>query len=484
MPNHTDHKQVSFKAAWPALAGLSAVFLFEMLDNSILNVALPTIGRDLHASATSLQWITGAYALVFGGLMLAFGGLADKFGHRKIMLIGLALLALASFMTVFVRSSGELIAVRMLMGIAAAMTTPGSMALTFRLFDEDSLRVRAISLISTVGLVGLAIGPPVGGFLLAIVPWQALLLINVPIALLAYVGIRLGVMKDEDSELHSAPVDVLGSILGTLTIIFVLVTPTLFVNQNLHSILPWASASAVIASLVLFIFRERKIPHPIINFKLVRQPLVSSGLAYKAATGISVTGLFYLVTLQLQLDWGWSAGRAAVAMLPQVVTLLATGPFVERFISRVGIDRALWLGALSVISGLLVFGILGHYSYPWVALTLVLTSAGLRVVGVVAGLNVLKGVPKSRISVGAAMTDTADEVASAMGVAVSGTVIAAIFVGTITRAHWNRQQAAQFNSAVLLSSLILAGVASSLVIWAYFRIRKLGGSNELIQISD
>jgi MFS family permease len=220
-------------------------------------------------------------------------------------------------MTVFVRSSGELIAVRMLMGIAAAMTTPGSMALTFRLFDEDSLRVRAISLISTVGLVGLAIGPPVGGFLLAIVPWQALLLINVPIALLAYVGIRLGVMKDEDSELHSAPVDVLGSILGTLTIIFVLVTPTLFVNQNLHSILPWASASAAIASLVLFIFRERKIPHPIINYKLVRQPLVSSGLAYKAATGISVTGLFYLVTLQLQLDWGWSAGRAAVAMLPQ-----------------------------------------------------------------------------------------------------------------------------------------------------------------------
>jgi MFS family permease len=97
MRNHTDHKQVSFKAAWPALAGLSAVFLFEMLDNSILNVALPTIGRDLHASATSLQWITGAYAVVFGGLMLAFGGLADKFGRRKIMLIGLALLALASF---------------------------------------------------------------------------------------------------------------------------------------------------------------------------------------------------------------------------------------------------------------------------------------------------------------------------------------------------------------------------------------------------
>src|SRR5690349_8529190 len=121
-----------------------------MLDNSILNVALPTIGRQLHASTTALQWVTGAYAITFGGLMLAFGALADRFGRRQLMLTGLALLGLASLTTAFVTTAPQLIAVRVAMGIAAAMTTPGSMALAFRLFGDDRLRVRAINLISAV----------------------------------------------------------------------------------------------------------------------------------------------------------------------------------------------------------------------------------------------------------------------------------------------------------------------------------------------
>src|SRR3954463_8855274 len=119
----------SLREAWVALAGLSAVFLFEMLDNSILNVALPTIGRELHASTTALQWVTGAYAVVFGGLMLAFGAIADRFGRRRIMLIGLVLLGVASLATAFVVTAEQLIAVRAATGIAAAMTTPGSAAL-------------------------------------------------------------------------------------------------------------------------------------------------------------------------------------------------------------------------------------------------------------------------------------------------------------------------------------------------------------------
>ena len=161
---------VSFWKSWPALVGLSAVFLFEMLDNSILNIALPTIGRELSASTTQLQWITSSYALVFGGLMLLFGTLADKFGPRKMMLTGLSFLAVASFLTLFLfcENPNELIAVRVLIGVAAAMTTPLSMALAFKLFDEDNLRIRAISIITTVGLVGLAIGPVIGGFVISI----------------------------------------------------------------------------------------------------------------------------------------------------------------------------------------------------------------------------------------------------------------------------------------------------------------------------
>src|SRR6478752_4944648 len=196
----------SLREAWVALAGLSAVFLFEMLDNSILNVALPTIARQLHASTTAVQWVTGAYAVTFGGLMLAFGAVADRFGRRRVMLIGLVLLGVASLATTLVVTAEQLIAVRVAMGVAAAMTTPLSMALAFRLFTQDSLRVRATTLITTVGLVGLAIGPTVGGFVLAIAPWQVLLLVNVPIALLAMIGVRFGIAPDEPADLHRNPV--------------------------------------------------------------------------------------------------------------------------------------------------------------------------------------------------------------------------------------------------------------------------------------
>src|SRR5579875_2957758 len=138
----------SLREAWPALVGLAAVFLFEMLDNSILTVALPTIGRTLHASAVELQWVTGVYALVFGGSMLLFGAIADRVGRRRVMLVGLALLGIASLATAFVSTAAELIGVRAVMGVAAAMTTPGSIALAFRLFVHDGLRRRAISVIS------------------------------------------------------------------------------------------------------------------------------------------------------------------------------------------------------------------------------------------------------------------------------------------------------------------------------------------------
>ncbi len=220
----------SLREAWPALAGLSAVFLFEMLDNSILNVALPTMGRDLHASAAALQWVGGAYAVVFGALMLALGAVADRFGRRRVMLGGLVLLGAASLATAFVTTAGQLVAVRAAMGVAAAMTTPGSLALGFRLFADDRLRVRAITLISTVGLVGLAVGPTAGGFVLAVAPWQVLLLVDVPVAVLAVVGIRKGIAADDPAELHRDPIDVAGAVLGTATVVLALVAPTLFLT--------------------------------------------------------------------------------------------------------------------------------------------------------------------------------------------------------------------------------------------------------------
>ncbi|MHC3471008.1 MFS transporter [Streptomyces sp. 7R007] len=464
----------SLREAWIALAGLSAVFLFEMLDNSILNVALPTIGRDLNASTTALQWVTGAYAVVFGGLMLAFGAIADRFGRRRVMLVGLVLLGAASLATAFVTSAEQLIAVRAAMGVAAAMTTPGSMALAFRLFDDERLRVRAITLISTVGLVGLAIGPTVGGFVLAIAPWQVLLLVNVPIAALAIIGIRYGITADDPADLHRDPSDIAGAVLGTATIVSALVAPTLFVNAGAGSWTPWTATAAAIIAATLFVLRERSATHPLLDLKLVSHPLVASGLAFKAAAGLATAGLGYLVTLHLQFAWGWKPGLAALGLLPQVVVLIAGGAFVEPVLRRVGPSRAAWLSAATVVAGLTVYGLFGRFGYVFVAIALALVAAGMRVVGVVAATNVLNGLPKSRTTIGAALTDTATEVASGTGIAIAGTILAALFTGSIATPHWSAHQTAQFQNAVTVGGLTLTVIAAALTGWGIARVRRAG----------
>ncbi|MGV1005413.1 MAG: MFS transporter [Candidatus Nanopelagicales bacterium] len=459
----------SLREASTALIGLSAVFLFEMFDNSILNVALPTIGRELNASTTQLQWVTGAYSVVFGGLMLAFAAIADRFGRRRVMLLGLTLLGASSLTTAFVTTPSQLIAVRAATGVAAAMTTPGSMALAFRLFDHDQLRLRAITLISTVGLVGLAIGPIVGGLVLSIAPWQVLLLVNVPIAALAWLGIRAGVVGDNPDELHRDPADLPGAVLGTATIVLALVTPTLFVELGAGSRLAWLGLVGVALLAILFVVRERSTPHPLLDLGLLGRPLVSSALAFKAAAGLAMAGMGYLVTLQLQLDWGWSPAQAALGMLPQVVVLIAGSAFVNPFVDRVGLDRAAWISALSVLLGLALYAALSRHGYLWVALSLVFVAAGMRVVGVVAGLNVLRGMPKELTTSGAALTDTVTEIGSGAGIAVAGTSLAGLFTGNLAAAHWSAQQSAQFNTAVTTAGLTLTALAAGLVGWGIQR---------------
>ncbi|MET3451200.1 MFS transporter [Curtobacterium sp. 1544] len=466
------HSPRSLRGSRVALAGLAAVFLFEMLDNSVLNVALPTIGRELHVGASGLQWVTGAYSVVFGGLMLAAGAVADRYGRRRVMLVGLVLLGLASLATAFVTTADQLVAVRVVTGIAAAMTTPGSMALAFRLFDDDDQRVRAINLISTVGLIGLAVGPTLGGLVLAVAPWQVLLLVNVPIAALAFVGIRSGVARDEPAGLHRAPIDWAGAVLGTATVVLALVAPTRFAEGGIGDWTAWAATAAAITAGTGFVVRERTAEHPLLDLALLARPLVSSGLAYKAATGLAVAGLGYLVTLQLQLAWGWPPALAAVGMLPQVVVLVAGSAFVGPFVRRVGLEHAAWSSAAAVVVGLGVYTVLGTRGYGWVALALVLVAAGLRVVGVVAGTNVLRGLPEDRSTIGAALVDTSSEVTSAIGIAVAGTVLATVFSGRLTATPWTQAQGLQFDSAVVIAGTVLTVLAGALVTWAVLRARR------------
>lgn len=213
----------------------------------------------------------------------------------------------------------------------------------------------------------------------------------------------------------------------------------------------------------IFVIIEHRTAHPLLDLRLVARPLVSSGLALKAAAGLGTAGLGYLVTLELQLDHGWSAGQAALGMLPQVVVLIAGGALIGPLITRVGLTRAAWLSAIAVVAGLAVYAGLGRLGYGWIALALVLVAAGMRVVGVVAGTNVMRGLPAQRTTVGAALVDTASEVATGVGIAISGTILAASLAGPLTAGHWDRQQTAAFRTAIEAGGWTLTVLAAALV---------------------
>jgi hypothetical protein len=293
----------------------------------------------------------------------------------------------------------------------------------------------------------------------------------VPIAVLAIIGIRAGIAADDPAGLHRDPADVPGAVLGTATIVFALVAPTLFVNEGTGSWAPWTVTAAAIAAAILFVRRERSARYPLLDLELVARPLVASGLAFKAAAGLATAGLGYLVTLQLQLDWGWPPALAAAGMLPQVIVLVAGGAFVTPFVQRVGFERAASLSAVAVVAGLAVYGLLSRFGYVWIALALVLVAAGLRVVGVVAALNVLRGLPKNRTTIGVALTDTATEVTAGAGIAITGTILAAMFTGTVASQHWTALQTTQFRAAITVAGLVLTVVAAALVAWGMLRAR-------------
>jgi MFS family permease len=454
----------SLRAVWPAMQGGSVVLRVGMLDNAGRNVALPTIARDLNASASALQWITSGYSLLFGGLMMAFGAIADRYGTRRMMLLGLSLFALANLSVLLVHTPGELVAVRAAVGVTAAMTAPGTMALCFRLFDAENLLMRATSLIATVGLAGLAAGPTLGGLVLQVLPWQALLVMNVPVAVLALFCIRRGIPADDPGSRNTSPLDLPGALLGTATIILALWTATLVVEDGWGRALPWLAGA--VAAAGGFVARERRTPHPVIDFALVKRPAVAASLAYEAAMGLGMAAIGFTATLQMQLVWGWSPARAALGNLPQVVVMLAIGPFVEKIVDRLGTHRAGAIGAASVVGGLLVYALLGRYEYAWIAVALALTAAGMRVVSTIAGVTVMRGLPADQTSTGAALSDTSQEVAGSVGTAVTGTVVAAMVAGSLAGIGHSAAGAHSFENAVTVSTLALTAVCAALVVWA------------------
>ncbi|MFC1419655.1 MFS transporter [Streptacidiphilus cavernicola] len=452
----------SLRAAWIPLAALCLAFFVEMVDNTLLSIALPTIGRDLDSSTTALQWVTGAYSLTFGGLLLTAGSMADRLGRRRVLLVGLAVFGVLSLGVVWVTSAGQLITLRAGLGIAAAAMAPITNSLVFRLFDDKALRMRAMTLMIVVGMSGFVLGPLLGGTALAHVSWQWLLVVNAPIALIAAVGVRLGVPADRPEDLTRDRLDLPGAGLSVTTIGLACYSLTSGVEHGWLSAPTIAAVLGAIAAGTAFVWHERRSAAPMLDLRLFSHGTVRGAAIAQIGTAIAMAAVMFGLILHFQYAYGWSPVRAGLANLPIIVTMIAATPLSEWLAGRFGHRIACLVGAACLAGSLagLSWGV--EHGYAAIAVCMVVMTIGLRTVMTICAIALVDAMPGNRTSIGTALNDTAQEVGSSIGTAVVGTMIAALVTTQLPAGAWSDALVASFFHGERITYALLAVVVGAI----------------------
>ena len=455
----------SLRAGWIPLAALCLAFFVEMVDNTLLSVALPTIGRDLGSGITALQWVTGAYSLTFGGLLLTAGSIADRWGRRRVLLYGLAAFGVISLGVAMVSTAGELITVRAALGIAAAAMAPITNSLVFRLFDSQTLRMRAITVMMVVGMSGFVLGPVLGGTVLAHFPWQWLLLINAPIALIAWLGVRVGVPADRPEDLTRDRVDVPGALLSIATIGLACYSLTSGVEHGWGAPVTIASILGAAGALIGFIVRERTAAAPMLDLTLFTHGPVRGAAIAQAGTAIAMAGVMFTLILHFQYAWGWSPMRAGLANLPLILTMILATPISEGLAKRYGHRIACVIGAALLAVGLGGLAWAVEHNYLAIAVCLVVFTIGLRTVMTICAVALVEAVPENRTSIGTALNDTAQEVGTSVGTALVGTLVALLVTTALPDGVWRSELVTSFVHGERIIFILLAVVVAVVAGW-------------------
>ncbi len=445
----------SLRAAWIPLAALCLAFFVEMVDNTLLMIAIPTIGRDLNGTTTSLQWITGAYSLTFGGLLLTAGSIADRFGRRRVLQVGLAAFGTMSLLVLTISSTGELIALRAGLGIAAAAMAPITNSMVFRLFQDRALRMRAMTVMIVVGMSGFILGPLLGGTALAHVGWQWLLLVNAPIALIAFLGVRLGVAKDHPDDLTNDALDIPGAALTIIGIGLACYTMTSGVEHGWLAPPTLLTAFGAIAACVGFVLRERRTAFPMLDLRLLSNRTVRGATLAQLGTAMAMAGVMFSLILHFQYAYGWSPIRAGLANLPFILTMLAATPLTEVLVARLGRRIACLIGAISLTVSLAWLAWAVDRGYLMIAIGMVIMTIGLRTVMTICAIGLVDAMPDNRTSLGAALNDTAQEVGTSIGTALIGTLLAALVVTVLPLGAWSPALVASYFHGERVAYLLL-----------------------------
>ena len=409
---------------------LLAAFVIN-LDTTIVNVALPTLVRQLHASNSQLQWVVDAFNLLFAGSVLVAGSLSDRFGRKGMLLAGLSVFGLASLAGGFTDSPGQLIAARALMGVGAAMVFPSTLSLLTNAFTERRERALAIGLWGAITGVAIALGPIVGGWLLQVFGWRSIFFAMAPIAALAGVLVAGYVPSSRDP---SAPrTDRAGFALSTTMVALLVYTIIEAPNHGWGSARTLASFALTGVLAAAFVGWERRTEQPMLDLSLFRNPRFTAASASVAISFFALSGFIFLVTQYFQFLKGYGPLSTGVRLLPVASTVAISSILGARVAVRVGTK-------LVVASGLFLMAAFYVWvttaaattGYGTIAAQMVVLGTGMGLTSAPATEAIMGVVPKAKAGVGSAVNDATRLLGGTLGVAVIGSVYASLYASRLT----------------------------------------------------
>jgi EmrB/QacA subfamily drug resistance transporter len=417
----------TYDRRWWILAVLCIVVVIVAIDNTIVNVALPVLSRQLHASNSSLQWIVDAYSLPFAGLLLAGGGMSDRWGRKRVMQIGLATFGAFSLLAAFSHDVSTLLIARALMGASAAFVFPATLSTLTIVFDDARERAKAFGLWGAASGVAIAIGPVVGGTLLVHFWYGSIFLINAPLVVAALIASHF-VVPESKSPLQRRH-DVGGLILGTAGVSLLTLATIQGPSWGWLSTSILALYAAGILAVVAFVRYELRREGPLVDMRIFANRAFSAGSGAIAVNYFSLFGFIFLITQYFQLVRGYSPLSAGVHTLPFAAVVMVTTPLGAMLALRWGARSVVAVG-LGVVGLALLWGgvVSAHAAYvgPIVAI-MVLLAFGFSLVNAPSTASLMGTLRPEQVGAGTAVNETTRELAGTLGVAVVGSVFSSFF---------------------------------------------------------
>jgi EmrB/QacA subfamily drug resistance transporter len=408
---------------WRAFSVLAIGYFMTIVDLTIVNVALPTIGRDLQFTESDLQWVVTAYGLTFGGLLLLGGRTADLLGRRRIFIVGMGLFTASSLACALAQDSTALVLMRALQGVGAALVLPAALSLVLRLFPEGAERNKALGVWGALGAGGATVGLITGGLLTRYGSWELIFLLNIPVGLVAMTLARK-VVPESRRDAATRRYDALGAAAvtaGLLLAVYVISTAPARGWTSTRSITLMAAAGAL---LVAFVAIERRVAEPLLPLGMLRSPSVAGANLVGFALGGSFYAFLFVGTLYMQQVLGFSALQTGLAWLATSLMSVALAALSQLLTTKVGAGRVMAVG-MTLIAG----GIAGATRFPvagdfWRDLVgpLVITGAGTAFAFIPVSVAGLAGVAPHQTGVASGLLNTAQQVGGALGVAIASTV--------------------------------------------------------------